>query len=240
MKTFKYRHEYKYVIDAAQLAMVKSRAMAVMQPDSHVAASGRYAGAYNIRSVYFDDNENSCYIENENGTDPREKFRIRIYNHDGNRISLEWKYKHSLKCLKQSCPLTREQCDSFLRGGNIPDSCDQPALLRKFTALIRTRQLYPVVIVEYDRMPYIHSLGNVRVTLDCNLRASSQCEKFFDPQLAMRPILSNGMQIFEVKWDELLPDYIYQAMMLESLQWSSCSKFYLCRKYTAIEKPFKY
>lgn len=30
---------------------------------------------YHIRSLYFDDYYNSCYNENEIGTDPREKFR---------------------------------------------------------------------------------------------------------------------------------------------------------------------
>ena len=39
-----------------------------MEKDVHAAA----AGFYNIRSLYFDDYDNSCYMENENGVDNRE------------------------------------------------------------------------------------------------------------------------------------------------------------------------
>ena len=73
----KYRHELKYVISATQIPLLKSRITSFMQPDPHTGADG----SYNIRSLYFDDYYNRCFYENENGTDPREKFRIRIYNH---------------------------------------------------------------------------------------------------------------------------------------------------------------
>ncbi len=231
----KYRNEYKYVIDSEQFAMLLGRARAVLQSDSHAEGSNSQMRAYNIRSVYFDDVDNTCYYENENGTDPREKFRIRIYNHSDQRITLEQKSRRSLKCLKQSCPLTRQQCDFLLKGEPLQETGEEPLLLRKFTTLMRTRLLRPVVIVEYDRIPFVYPLGNVRVTLDCNLRASERCGGFFNAQLPLRPVLPIGTHIAEVKWDEFLPDYIYQAMMLESLQWQSFSKFYLCRRHTAKE-----
>ncbi len=239
MSGAKWRHEYKYIANSAQIAMLQGRATAVMRKDSHVVTSGSFAGIYNIRSVYFDDHYNTCYLENENGTDLREKFRIRIYNHSDERITLELKSRRAQKCLKRSCPLTREQCDCLIKGDVLPITDEQPFLLRKLITQMQTRGMRPVVIVEYDRIPFVHPLGNVRVTLDCNIRASNQCSSFFDPQLPLRPILQEGMHVAEVKWDEFLPDYIYQAMMLESLQWTSFSKFYLCRMYSAIEKTYK-
>lgn len=224
----KYRNEYKYVIDSGQLALLLERARAVMRSDSHTEGTR----SYNVRSVYFDDEGDTCYLENENGTDPREKYRIRIYNHSDRLITLERKAKRSQKCLKQGCPLTRLQCESLLRGEPPVETGCEPLLLRRFTALMRTRLLRSVVIVEYDRIPFVHPLGNVRVTLDCNLRASASCHGFFDARLPLRPVLPIGAHIAEVKWDEFLPDYIYQALMLESLQWQSFSKFYLCRRHT--------
>ena len=83
-----YRHEFKYRCTAAQLAVLKGRLDAVMVPDAHAGPEG-----YTIRSLYFDDWENRCYYGNENGTDPREKFRIRIYNASEDRITLECKRK---------------------------------------------------------------------------------------------------------------------------------------------------
>ena len=80
-----YRHELKYVVTADQLALLESRIRGLIPLDPHVGDEGMYR----IRSLYFDDSYNSCYLENEIGTDPREKFRIRIYNEDSGRISLE-------------------------------------------------------------------------------------------------------------------------------------------------------
>ena len=85
----KFRHELKYVVSCAQLSLLKNRVHNLLSLDSHTSQSG----VYNIRSLYFDDYYNSCYIENENGTDPREKFRIRIYNASEERITLECKRK---------------------------------------------------------------------------------------------------------------------------------------------------
>ncbi len=231
-KDIKYRHEYKYLVSAGQLEILKSRAQAIMQRDAHVNKEGRFAGIYNIRSVYFDDLADTCYMENESGTDPREKFRIRIYNHSGARISLELKSKRSGMCRKQSCRLSREQCDILLRGGVLPEREDYPPILNKLLYQIKTRGLRPVVIVEYDRIPFVYPVGNVRVTMDCNISASNDCQRFFDDDLPLRPILPTGQHVLEVKWDELLPDHIYHAMMLENLQWTSFSKFYLCRRFS--------
>ena len=86
-KLNKFRHELKYQITDAQLMMLKNRINHLIPSDSHAGADG----VYSIRSLYFDDYENRCLRENEDGTDPREKFRIRIYNAASDRITLECK-----------------------------------------------------------------------------------------------------------------------------------------------------
>ena len=60
----------------------------------------------------------------------------------------------------------------MLMRGEIPDiGKDAPPVLQKLCLLMRTRLLRPKVIVEYDRVPYIYPQGNVRITLDENIRA---------------------------------------------------------------------
>ncbi len=229
----KYRHEYKYLISAGQLEILRSRANAIMQKDVHVQTEGKYAGYYNVRSVYFDDMDRTAYYENENGVDPREKFRIRIYNHSRDRIELQLKKKRSRKCLKEGCLLTRQQCDTLLSGGCLPDDPTYPPVLQKLLFQIKTRRMHPVAIVEYDRIPYVFPMGNVRVGLDMNVRASAQCERFFEEELLLCPVFPTGEHILEIKWDELIPDFIIQSLMTEQLQWSSFSKFYYsCRLLT--------
>lgn len=223
----KYRHELKYVCTAAQLALVEGRIHHLIGLDPHTGADGMYR----IRSLYFDDYYNRCYYENENGTDPREKFRIRIYNGSPERISLELKKKERGKTLKLSCPLTEEQCRALMRGEVLPDRSDYPPVLQKLQLLMRTTLMKPKIIVEYDRVPYICPQGNVRITLDKNISSSGRIEQFLDPQIDRRPIMPAGQHILEVKFDEYLPDVIYKTLQLDSLRQTAFSKFYLCRKY---------
>lgn len=224
----KYRHELKYPVSAAQIALLKNRIQNLIPLDPHAGPDG----SYRIRSLYFDDHYDRCLLENENGTDPREKFRIRIYNASSQRISLECKRKERGKTHKVSCPLTVEQTRALMEGKILPDIASQPPLLQKLTTLMLTRRLRPVVIVEYDRIPYVYKNGNVRITLDTNICSSSRVETFLDPQIPRRPVMPAGQELLEVKYDEYLPDFIYRNLQLHSLRQSAFSKYYICRKFT--------
>ena len=224
----KYRHELKYQVTDSQIQLLRNRISHLLPLDSHVAQSGSYC----IRCLYFDDYDNRCLKENENGTDPREKFRIRIYNGSAEKISLECKRKERGKTHKTSCPLTQEQTRQLMAGKVLPDIGSQPPLLRKLTLQMMTRRLRPVVIVEYCRIPYVYKNGNVRITLDTNILSSSEVETFLDPRISGRPVLPVGQQLLEVKYDEYLPDFIYRSLMLPNLRQTAFSKYYICRKYT--------
>lgn len=224
----KFRHELKYVISAGELALIHNRIRNLIPVDDHVGG----IGSYSIRSLYFDDYQNRCYYENENGTDPREKFRIRIYNHSIARITLECKRKERGKTLKTSCPLTVEQTRMLMVGRTVTNISGQPEVLRKLTLQMLTKRMRPVVIVEYDRIPYVYRNGNVRITLDMNVSSSTSIEKFLDDQIPKRPIMPVGQHLLEVKFDEYLPDFIYHNLNLHSLTQTAYSKYYLCRKYT--------
>ena len=224
----KYRHELKYVISVAQIPLLKSRISNLMQPDPHSGEDG----VYNIRSLYFDDYSNRCFYENENGTDPREKFRIRIYNHSSERITLECKRKEHGKTRKSSCLLSKEQAEQLIYGNPLPLAASSPPLLKKFTMEMLTRRLRPVVIVEYERIPFVYKNGNVRVTFDTQIASSSDITNFFSDTLGKRPITPAGQHLMEVKFDEYLPDFIYRNLNLAVLQQTAYSKYYLCRKYS--------
>lgn len=227
LKEPKYRHELKYICTAAQLALIQNRIHHLIPLDSHVGEKGMY----NIRSLYFDDYYNKCYYENENGTDPREKFRIRIYNGSKEKISLELKKKERGKTLKLSCPLTEEQCRILMRGELLPDSKDYDPVLQKLLLQMKTALLKPKIIVDYDRVPYVYKLGNVRITLDKNISSSNKIETFLEKEIYKRPIMPAGWHVLEVKFDEFLPDYIKNVLQLDSLKQTAFSKFYLCRRF---------
>ena len=108
----KYRHELKYICSELELRIVEQKLRAVMQPDSHADENGEYL----IRSVYFDDYQRNRFFENEDGVDPREKFRIRAYNCFDGRISLEKKIKSHTMTGKKSCLIDRQTCMKMLSG----------------------------------------------------------------------------------------------------------------------------
>lgn len=226
--TRKFRHEFKYAVSAAELALIKNRIHHLIPLDRHVGATG----SYTIRSLYFDDYEDRCFYENENGTDPREKFRIRIYNHSSERITLECKRKERGKTLKTSCPLTEEQTRMLMEGKVLPDIPGQPQVLRKLSLQMLTRKMRPVVIVEYERVPYVYKNGNVRITLDMNVSSSTNVDQFLEETIHKRPIMPKDQHLLEVKFDEYLPDFIHHNLQLHSLRQTAYSKYYLCRKFS--------
>lgn len=107
-----YRNELKYICSETDLTIIENRIRTLCQLDSHVGIDG----IYHIRSIYFDNLNNQYYYDNENGTEPREKFRIRSYNADATKLFFECKRKEHTKTFKESCLLEKEQCDSIIDG----------------------------------------------------------------------------------------------------------------------------
>ena len=222
-----FRYEYKYQCGAAQLLIQRRRLEALLRPDPHAGPDGTYL----VRSVYFDDPDNSCFYENEDGFDPRAKYRIRIYNGSDRRVSLERKAKRRTMTHKDAVLIGREEAEQFLSGSiPIPGPDDDP-LLRRMLTDMRLRILRPVVIVEYSRRPFLLPEGNVRITLDEGISSSQAVSRFFEREIPLRQILPAGQGILEVKWDQFLPDWLYRSLQTEELQWSGFSKYYLCRSF---------
>lgn len=225
-----FRHELKYLMNSQQLYTIKNQLPDLLSPDPHAGPNGCYC----IRSLYFDDCRNTFYYENENGTEPRRKFRIRLYNGSCSKIRLEMKRKEGGMILKKSCPMTEEQVRSILQGNTIPWDDTMDPLLKQFYILQETQLLRPKIIVEYDRFPYVYPDGNVRVTLDLNICASTCIEEFLNKEICARPIMPAGMHLLEAKYDEFLPDFIYRSIQKHNLQRVTFSKYYLCRKFEGL------
>ena len=223
----KYRHEYKYLCDAMQNAVLKTRVRMLLKQDPHTAGTG----SYRVRSLYFDSTEDSCYYDSENGIGERDKYRLRIYNENAAYIVLEKKSKSRQMTKKQSCRIDESICRRLMAGQNVTIRNDMPKEEKKLLTELQTKSLRPVVIVEYLRYPYVDKNGNVRITFDENICSSNESTSFLESRISVRPVLEKGISVLEVKWDEFLPDYIRNQMQLNSLQWSSFSKYYLCRKY---------
>jgi len=222
----KYRHELKYICSDLELRIIEQKLKAVMKPDPHADKNGEYL----IRSVYFDDYQRSRFFENEDGVDPREKFRIRAYNLSDARISLEKKIKSRDMTGKRNCLIDRETCMRMLAGESISDRLGQHPLLDEWIVQRETAGLRPVMLGEYVRKPYIYPAGNVRITFDRYISASYRVRDIFEARTSRIAVLPTGYHVLEVKFDDFLPDVIYQLIDNGHMRQTTFSKFYLgCR-----------
>ena len=95
---------------------------------------------------------------------------------------------------------------------------------------MRGTGLRPKTIVDYTREPFIYPPGNVRVTLDYDIRTGLSCTDFLDPDCVTVPA-GDAPILLEVKWDAYLPDLIRDAVQLPGRHASAFSKYAQCRIY---------
>lgn len=196
-----------------------------MKPDSHAVN-----GQYEIRSLYFDNLDDKALREKLDGVNIREKYRIRMYNHDPSVIHLERKFKHGGLGYKNSAALTAEQVQAIVDGDVEWMSRSSDEVILGFYTRVRNQGLKPKVIVDYSREPFVFAPGNVRVTLDYNIRTGLSCTDFLNPNCVTVPI-GDSPCILEVKWDGFLPDVIRDAVQLDGRQSAAFSKYAACRMY---------
>ena len=225
MVTMQFRHEIKHEISTADRMVLRQRLRAVLKPDQHAVD-----GVYEIRSLYFDSPEDKALREKINGVNIREKFRIRMYNKDTNFIRLERKYKHGGLGYKESAVLSKEQAEKIVNGDVDWMADSEDAVIQGFYACIRQEGLEPKVIVDYTREPFVFPAGNVRVTLDYNLRTGLRCTDFLNPDCVTVPA-RDAADILEVKWDNFLPDIVKAVVQLENRHAAAYSKYAACRMY---------
>ena len=220
----KYRVEQKYIITEDKIAYLKFKLENVMQYDKHAKN-----GMYRIRSLYFDDMFDSFLEDNESGNDFREKYRIRTYNNEQQKIHLEIKAKELGYTAKMKEEVTLQECRDFIEDRQWTIKAGDGLVKKKLYSLMLLRRMHPVQIVEYDRIPFIEENGNVRVTFDKNIVGTSEINTFFDDIIPGIPLLPTGQHILEVKYDEFLPDYIKQILNEVHVTKTAFSKYYYAR-----------
>ena len=218
-----YRHEYKYLISAADAKLLKLRLKHIMQPDPHTGPSGRYT----IRSLYFDDLAHSAFYEKADGICLRSKYRIRIYNYTLKSIKLEKKEKLGNLTRKTAQTIQRSDAKALQRR-EVPETLENGDLLDELWLKIRSEGLRPMVLVDYDRTPFVCADGNTRITLEENLRTRPYCANLVASPAAMMPVLEKGQVILEVKFDDFLPSYLADALRDIPKANLAISKFALC------------
>lgn len=221
-----YRNELKHVIDAGDKAAICANLRAVAKPDMHVGPSG----CYQIRSLYFDSITDKALREKIDGVNEREKFRIRYYDGDTSLIHLEKKVKRNGLGYKVSAELTAGEAQRIVDGDVNWMAASGRGLVTELYARMKSEGLRPRTIVDYTRTPFVYAPGNVRVTIDENIRTGLRCTDFLNPHCITIPA-GEPVILLEIKWDEYLPSIIRRAVQVKNRRASAFSKYQICRIY---------
>lgn len=220
-----YRHEWKHEINLSDMYALRQRLRAVAKPDEN-----SQNGTYLIRSLYFDNLQDKALREKLDGVNCREKFRIRYYNNDASLIHLEKKSKRSGLGCKETANLTKVQAQAIVDGDLDWMLPSEEPLIRELYTKMTCQGLRPKTIVDYKRDAFVYGPGNVRITLDYDIRTGLTSTDFLCSDCITIPA-GDAPAILEVKWDEFLPSVIRDAVQLPGRHTAAFSKYAACRIY---------
>lgn len=222
----KLRHEYKHLINKSEELILSNRLNKLFRHDKYSFENGHYK----VTSLYFDNYKDKALREKLDGVSRREKFRLRFYNDNLNFIRLEKKSKIKGLSTKYQEIVTLDEAKKIINGDLDFLLLKEEPLFKDFYIKSKNQLLKPKSIVIYDRQAYTYIPGNVRITLDKNLRTIiGNLEKFLDP-FAYTMDISNGLTVLEVKYDEFLPDIVKMAVN-SNLRSQAFSKYGESRNY---------
>ena len=224
-KEYRYRHELKFKISNAAAEVLKQKLSLILDKDKFAYYKD---GSYLIKSLYFDDRESSSYYEKMDGVLYRKKYRIRMYNDDETFIRLEKKMKHNNFTAKEQILISKDIYSKILNGKI--DEIDKPkGLLLEFINDYKTKGLVPSIIVEYHRLAFTYPISEVRITFDSNVQSGLYNYDLFDTKYPRFDVLEPGMQVLEVKFNEVLPLHIANILNDIPSAREAVSKFAICR-----------
>lgn len=215
-----YRHELKFIINKAYSEMLKNQLALIMDVDENSIDN-----TYFIRSLYFDDINNSAYYEKVDGVEKRKKYRIRIYNLDDSFIRLERKDKDRDLTHKEQTRITKEIYTKIINN-DLDDIDLSDNLVKEFITYIKTKGLKPAVIVDYNRLAYTYPLFDTRITFDENIKTGRFNYDLFG-ECQTYNVLEDEV-VLEVKFNEMLPSHIARVIMNIPSVRQAISKYALC------------
>ena len=224
------RHELKFFITRTQFEVLNRTLSGVLFLDPNAARNG---GSYHIRSLYFDTVFDDALYDKYSGVKDRDKYRLRIYNMTDRDIFMECKSKAGNLISKRSAKISRDLAEQLIAADPTGLENTRSGLLRDVYREMRTKLLHPVVIVDYERIPYLHQAEEVRITFDMRVRTGLNSIDLFNPYVPTVPVLEHDETILEVKYNRVLPPYLAEILSFacpEAVQ-SAISKYTLCRRF---------
>ncbi|MCL2378024.1 MAG: polyphosphate polymerase domain-containing protein [Defluviitaleaceae bacterium] len=218
------RQEKKYLITLDKYYYLSRQLSRVLEEDTHSSGDG-----YLIRSLYYDDIDNTDYEEKINGVEVRRKIRLRNYGPSSDTAKLELKQKQGQWQKKRSLILDKDKAQSLI-GGNYTTllECNSDFADECF-GIMSMRCYRPKAVVTYNRKVYIAKENETRITFDHNIRGSESYFDIFSYSLVENPIFDPYIVVLEVKYNNFLLSYIKDIIQSSNESERAISKYCLGR-----------
>lgn len=191
------RYELKYVLSLSVFRSIQVRLSSLLKQDEHGDLEG-----YRVRSLYFDTLDDQDLNASLSGISHRHKLRLRFYDNDVDHVKLELKIKEAYRSYKRNITLSKEDTLALLSGDwQVLKKHPDPEA-QMFYRLFQTSTYRPKVMVEYQRIAYVHPFSKLRVCYDRDVRISTRNALFLEEVVPWLPIIDRMEGIFEVKYDQ--------------------------------------
>ena len=227
------RYELKYYLNQIQSDSTLHQLSKMMEMD----ANCKDLGGYRVRSLYFDSIDDECLYQKQSGNLLRKKIRLRTYGDDVNNIvKFEIKRKYGQIVKKDTIKISEVDAREVCLGNYaILLKYNNPVLNEIYTTFV-TKLYKPKVIVEYKRVAFVSPVSNIRITFDQNLRSNINHLDLFSAVKDMMPVIIEGKQIMEIKYDDFFPSYLRNVLSAFSSERMAISKYTLARRFHKVHK----
>lgn len=191
------RYELKYNLHLSVFRSLQKELSGLLKQDVH----GNEAG-YRVRSLYFDTLDDQDLNASLGGISQRHKLRLRYYNDDTEHVKLELKIKEGFRSYKRSITLSKVETEDLLKGRwqVLAQHPNQDAFM--FYQLFVRSTYRPKVMIEYQRVAYVHSFSKLRICYDNDIRISTRNTLFLEKTVPWTPLIDKMDGVFEVKYDQ--------------------------------------
>ncbi len=227
------RSELKYYLNDIQTEGLQHQLSQFMELDRH--CDGKIG--YRVRSLYFDSIDDECLYQKQSGLLHRKKIRLRTYGDIGaETVKFEIKHKNGQLVRKDSVILSKADAEEICAGNHALLLNYANPVLDSIYGTFMSRVYRPKVIVEYHRVALVLPVSNIRITFDKNLRSNLNHLNLFSKVKDTMPVVVEGKQILEVKYDRFLPGYLKKVISGVSAERMAISKYTLARRFHKIQK----
>lgn len=226
------RHELKYYLSYLEYKVLTEKLSHILKSDSH-SEPGK---GYFIRSLYFDSHDDECLYAKQSGNMIRQKYRMRIYDTKSETVKFEIKNKRNNQIYKETATITKESAYRIIKRDYAELLTYNNPILNKIYQVFVSKSYEPKVIVDYVRDAYWFDFFNLRITFDKDLHSNNTDFDLFSENMHTLPVVLEGKQIMEVKYEGVLPEYIHLALQVDSIERMAISKYTLGRRFFKLQK----